>query len=209
MGSLQTAKILGGIGALLMLIGGLITATAGILSLIGFIMVFIAVKMIADEVKEKGIFDNFLYSFVTFIVAFVVLIAMALVVLASVGGIEFFTNLSNSAMTDPMEIFNTLQPVLFGAIAALLIFWVIAVIASLFYRKSFNLIAEKTGIKWFATAGLLVFIGTITTIILIGFIILLIAGIIEIIAFFSLPDKIGPKEAPKEAPKEEPEPKKE
>jgi len=64
MGSLQTAKILGGIGALLMLIGGLVTATVGVLSLIGFIMVFIAVKMIADETKEKAIFDNFLYSFI-------------------------------------------------------------------------------------------------------------------------------------------------
>ena len=194
MGSLQTAKILGGIGALLMLIGGFVTATAGALSLIGFIMVFIAVKMIADETKEKAIFDNFLYSFVAGIIAFVALIAMALVVLASVGGLQFFTDLQNSAMTEPLEIWNTLQPVLFGAIAALLVFWIIAVIASLFYRKSFNLIKEKTGVKWFGTAGLLIFIGTITTIILIGFIILIIGLIIEIVAFFSLPDKISPKE---------------
>ena len=159
MAKLSDAKIIGGIGALLMLIGGLVTATAGILSLIGFIMVFIAVKIIADETKEKAIFDNFLYSFVAFIIAFVALIAMALVVLASVGGIEFFTDLQNSAMTDPLEIWNSLQPVLLGAIAALLVFWIIAVIASLFYRKSFNLIAEKTGVKWFGTAGLLIFIG--------------------------------------------------
>jgi uncharacterized membrane protein len=194
MGSLQTAKILGGIGALLMLIGAFVTSTVGVLSFIGFIMVFIAVKMIADETKEKGIFDNFLYSFIAGIIAFVALIAMALVVLASVGGLQFFIDLQNSAMTEPLEIWNTLQPVIFGAIAALLVFWIIAVIASLFYRKSFNLIAEKTDIKWFATAGLLIFIGTITTVILIGFIILIIASIIEIVAFFSLPDKINPKE---------------
>ena len=55
MGSLQTAKILGGIGALLMLIGVFVTATLGALTLIGFILVFIAVKMIADETKEKEI----------------------------------------------------------------------------------------------------------------------------------------------------------
>ena len=190
MNDLGNAKIFGGIGALLMLIGGLVTATAGILSLIGFIMVFIAVKMIADETKEKAIFDNYLYSFVAIIIAFVALITMAFVVFAAVGGIEFFTNLSNMAMTEPLEIWNSLQPVLFGAIAGLLVFWIIAVIASLFYRKSFNLIAEKTGVKRFATAGLLIFIGTITTIILIGFIILIIGLILEIVAFFSLPDKI-------------------
>ena len=193
MGSLQTAKILGGIGALLILIGFFITATVGMLGFIGFIMVFIAVKMIADETKEKGIFDNFLYSFVARIIAFVALIAMALVILASVGGLQFFIDLQNSAMTEPLEIWNTLQPVVFGAIAALLVFWIIAVVASLFFRKSFSLIAEKTDVKWFATAGLLIFIGTITSIILIGFIILIIGWIVEIVAFFSLPDKINPK----------------
>lgn len=194
MGSLQTAKIVGGIGALLMLIGGLVTATAGILSLIGFIMVFIAVKMIADETKEKAIFDNYLYSFVACIIAIVALIAMAFVVLASVGGIQFFYDLQNMAMTDPMGIWNTIQPVIFGVIAGLLVFWIIAVIASLFMRKSFNLIAEKTGVKRFATTGLLIFIGTITTIVIIGFIILIIAMILAIVSFFSLPDKITPKE---------------
>jgi len=76
----------------------------------------------------------------------------------------------------------------------LLILWIIAIIASLFIRKSFNLIAEKTGVKWFATTGLLYFIGTITLIVVIGIVILLIASILEIVAFFSLPDKIGSKE---------------
>jgi uncharacterized membrane protein len=189
MSSLNNAKIIGGIGALLMLIGGFIASTAGVLSFIGFIMVFIAVKMIADETKEKAIFDNYLYAFVTCIIAIVALVAIALVVLASVGGIQFFYDLQNMAMSNPMEIWNTIQPVLFGIIAGFLVFWIIAVIASLFIRKSFNLIAEKTGVKMFATTGLLFFIGVITIIILIGFIILIIAMIIEIISFFSLPDK--------------------
>ncbi len=194
MGSLQTPKILGGIGALLMLIGGFIPFTVGALSLVGFILVFIAVKMIADETKEKAIFDNYLYAFVACIIAIVALVAIFFVVLASVGGIQFFYDLQNMAMSEQMEIWNTLQPVLFGAIAGLLVFWIISVIGSLFIRRSFNLIAEKTGIKRFATTGLLFFIGTITTIILIGFIILIIAMILEIIAFFSLPDKLAKKE---------------
>lgn len=193
MGSLQTPKILGGIGALLMLIGGFIPFTVGALSLVGFILVFIAVKMIADETKEKAIFDNYLYAFVACIIAIVALVAVGFVVLASVGGIQFFYDLQNMAMSDPMEIWNTIQPVLFGAIAGLLVFWIIAVIGSLFIRRSFNLIAEKTDVKRFATTGLLFFIGMITTIIIVGFIILIIAMILEIVAFFSLPDKIAPK----------------
>lgn len=194
MGSLQTAKIVGGIGALLSLIGSFVPATAGMLSFIGFIMVFIAVKMIADETKEKAIFDNYLYAFIMCIVAILALVAIVFIVLASVGGFTFITELQNSAMTDPMEIWNSIQPVLGGAIAGIIVFWILAVVASFFLRKSFNLIAEKTGIKWFATTGFLYFIGTITTIVLVGFIILIIAMVIEIVAFFSLPEKIGVKE---------------
>lgn len=189
MNRLGNAKILGGIGALLMLIG-FVPVAGGVLSFIGFILVFIAVKMIADETKEKAIFDNYLYSFIACIIAVGALIAMAFVALASVGGIQFFYDLQNMAMSEPLEIWNAIQPALFGAIAGLLMFWIIAIISMLFLRKSFNLIAEKTGVKWFATSGLLFLIGIVLAIILVGFIILIIAIILEIIAFFSLPDNI-------------------
>jgi uncharacterized membrane protein len=123
-----------------------------------------------------------------------VAIAIAILIFASVGGLEYFTNLSN--MTDPNAVWETLQPVLVSGIAGLVVIWIIAIIASLFIRKSFNLIAEKTGVKWFATTGLLYFIGTITLIIVIGIVILLIASILEIVAFFSLPETVAaqPKE---------------
>ncbi|MBU0496596.1 MAG: DUF996 domain-containing protein [Candidatus Thermoplasmatota archaeon] len=194
MGSFQTAKILGGIGALLTLIGVFVPSSFGILSFVGFIMVFIAVKMIADATKEKSIFDNYLYAFVAGIIAIVAFLAIILITLASVGGISFFMDIQNFAYSDPMAIFSYLQPVLFGALAGLLVFWIIAVVASLFIRKSYNMIAEKTQVKWFATAGLLFFIGTITAIILIGFLILIIGVILEIVAFFSLPEQLSVKE---------------
>jgi uncharacterized membrane protein len=194
MSSLINVKIIGGLGALFMLIGGFVSATIGVLSFIGFIMVFIAVKMIADETKEKAIFDNYLYAFIACIIAIVALVSIAFIVLASVGGVQFFYDLQNMAMSEPLEIWNTIQPVLFGIIAGFLVFWIIVVIASLFIRKSFNLIAEKTGVKMFATAGLLFFIGVITAIVLVGILILIVAMIIEIIAFFSLPDKLPEKQ---------------
>ena len=80
MGSLSNAKIFGGIGALLMLLG-IIPQTFGILGLIGFIMVFIAVKMIADESKDKDIFNNYLYSFILVIIAVVVAIVVVVIII--------------------------------------------------------------------------------------------------------------------------------
>ena len=196
MGSLQNAKIFGGIGALLMLIGPFIPGSFSILSLIGFILTFIGVKMIADESKQKDIFDNYLYSFILLIVAVVVAGAIIFITFTSVGGFEFIMDLQNMAMsnpTDPMVIFDTIAPMLGGFLAALVIGWIIIILSMFFLRKSFYKIAEVTNIKWFRTTGLLFFIGAFTMIILIGFLIMLIAMILEIVAFFSLSDQLPAK----------------
>lgn len=198
MSKLGEAKIFGGIGALLMLIG-VIPQTFGILGLIGFILVFIAIKIIADESKDKDIFNNYLYSFILVIIAVVVAMAILLMTFTSVGGIEFFTDLQNLAMsnpTDPMVIFDEIAPMLTGLIAALVVFWIIMIVSVIFLRKSFNKITEVTNVKWFATTALLYLIGAFTMIILIGFLILIIAVIIEIVAFFSLPENLPSQASP-------------
>jgi len=196
MGSLQNAKIFGGIGALLMLIGPFIPSSFGILALIGFILTFIAVKMIADEFKEKAIFSNFLFFFILTIVAIVAAGIIGLVTFQSVGGLEYFMDLQNLAMSnpsDPMVIWNYIQPMITGVIAALVVGWIILVIAVFFLRKSFNMMADVTKVKWFGTSALLFLIGAFTMVIIVGFFIILIAVILEIVAFFSLPDQVPAK----------------
>jgi uncharacterized membrane protein len=196
MGSLQNAKILGGIGALLVLIGFFITSSFGILSLIGFILTFIAVKMIADEAKEKDIFNNFLYFFIFSIVAIIAAGVIIVITFASAGGFEFIMDLQNMALsnpTDPMIIWDTIAPAVAGFLAAVLIGWIILIISVFFLRKSFTKISEVTKVKWFGTTALLYLIGAFTMIILIGFLIIIIAMILEIVAFFSLPDQLPAK----------------
>ena len=52
-------------------------------------------------------------------------------------------------------------------------------------------IAEITQVKWFGTTGFIFLIGAVTIILFgIGFLIILIGIILEIVAFFSLPDKL-------------------
>jgi uncharacterized membrane protein len=194
--SLQNAKIVGGLGALLSLIGTFIPGSFGVLTLIGFIMIVIAVKIIADETKENKIFNNFLYFFIIAIIAVVAAGVIGLITLQSVGGLEYFMDLQNLAMsnpTDPMVIWDYIQPVIAGVLAALVVAWIMIIVAVFFLRKSFNMIADVTKVKWFGTAGLLYLIGAFTMIILIGFIIIIIANVVEIVAFFSLPDKIPAK----------------
>ena len=68
----ESSKTLGGIGAILILIGSLVTSyTFGVLDLIGVILVFIALNGLADYYKERGIFTNAIYSLVAGIVGIV------------------------------------------------------------------------------------------------------------------------------------------
>jgi uncharacterized membrane protein len=71
--------------------------------------------------------------------------------------IQDFTNLS------------VLWTLIGSIIAALIVAFIFAIITAIFYRKLFNLLAAKSGVNMFATAGLLLLIGAVSTIIVVGF----------------------------------------
>ena len=83
---------------------------------------------------------------------------------------------------------------IFSLIAALLIFWILYLISAIFVKNSYYSIAHHTGVDLFHTTGLLYLIGAATLIIFIGAIIIFIAKILEIIAFFSLPEELPKQE---------------
>ena len=56
--------------------------------------------------------------------------------------------------------------------------------------KSYNSITEHTGVGFFRTTATIYLIGAVSAIILIGFLIIIVAKIIEIVAFFMIPDKL-------------------
>jgi len=192
MSSLNDAKIIGGIGALLTLFGIISTGLGVLIAFFGFILVIIAVKYFSEEVKDNSIFNNFLYFFIVSIIAVVIAGAILAITFIEMGGMSMITQLQNKA-SDPIAVWETIEPYLSNVIIALVILWALLIIGVIFLRKSFDRIGEITKVKWFHTTGLLYLIGAVTLIVMIGFIIILIAMIIEIIAFFSLPEKLPEK----------------
>ena len=93
----QTNKTLGGVGAILLLIGCLtfISPAVGILGLIGLILVLIALNGFADYYNEKGIFNNALYGIIIFVVIFSMFVALMLHVLAQ--GISISVSFSSNS----------------------------------------------------------------------------------------------------------------
>jgi uncharacterized membrane protein len=188
----QTNKILGGVGAILLLIGCLTSVSPGLglLGLIGFILVLIALYGFANYYNEKGIFNNALYGIIIFIIGIVVTIAVAIFILVDFLtslGIDF-TNWQSFQSVDWASIMtpDKIMHLVGSGIVALVILFIFSILGAYFIRKSLDLLATKTGVKLFGTTGLILLIGAVLTIILIGFILIFIAIILLIISFFSI-----------------------
>ncbi len=206
--ALGTSKNLGGVGAILIVIGtlGLSVPYAGLLALIGLILMLIGLKGLADYYREGGIFNNALYALILAIVGGVVavgvLVATALAALADIGielsnvtdwasfGTELANRLTN--LTDFSVIFT-----LIGAlIASFVILFVFAIIAAFFFRRSLTTLSSKAGVGLFGTAGLLMLIGAVLTIIVIGFLLMWISMILVAVAFFQIKAQPTPSAPP-------------
>jgi len=85
---------------------------------------------------------------------------------------------------------------------ALVVMFIFFLLQAIFYRNSFTILSEKSEEKMFDTAGLLLLIGAILTIILVGVILLLIAWILAAIGFFSIktPTTQSPAATPPPSP---------
>jgi uncharacterized membrane protein len=196
--TLQTNKTLGGIGALLLVISPLIAVFAGVFSsvlgLVGLILVLIAMKGFSDHYNESGIFNNSLYGIILSIIGAVVFVATMIV-----GAVGLLSELNldlTTLTTDPAAIsaidwealvnFNVIMDFIAIIVVGLIVLFIFAIIAAIFYRKSLTSLGEKTGVGLFGTAGLLLLIGAVLTIIAIGFLLIWVALILLTVAFFQI-----------------------
>ena len=190
MAELSNVKVFGGIGALLMLVGVFIPNVGFILSIAGLVLVFIAVKSISQITKDEDIFRNYLMHFILSIISVVAIFVIMLIAFGAVGGFSWITSLESANITDFNTFWEYFGGLIGACVLALIVGWILSVIAAMYLRKCYNAIADHTKVGLFKTTGTVYFIGAITTIVLIGFLILVIARIIEIIAYFSLPDEL-------------------
>ncbi len=195
--ALESSKNLGGVGAILIVIGCLpIPYIQGLLGLVGLILLLIGLKGLADYYNEGGIFNNALYAVILAIVGVVVAVATvvisALAALSSIGidlaNIANWANLGTELagrFTDLTD-FSALWTLLGALVAALVILFVFAIIAVFLFRRSLNQLSSKSGVGMFGTAGLLMLIGAVLTIIVIGALLIWIGFILLAVAFFRI-----------------------
>ncbi|RLF91789.1 hypothetical protein DRN46_00290 [Thermococci archaeon] len=168
------ARTYGGVGALLSFmgyIGTIMFPGSIILSVIGAILILVAVRMISSELEDEPIFTNYLISFILGITSIAVLFAGLIVAGLSLFGASIL-----------------------GLITSIVVFgvaFILLEIASAFFLwRSYKRISSGTGVQLFETVGLLYFIGALTLVIIVGMLVSFIAAILEIVAYFSLPFKL-------------------
>jgi len=181
------AKTIGGIGAILVLLS-FVPAVGAAFGVIGFVLILVAVKHIADDLKDKKIFDNMIIAVFLSIVGVIVGSLILLGTVLSAFGNGYF---STSYPFTPSTAVTTAQWITFGTDIALGLFgaWVFFLASAVYLRRSYSTIGSKINVGMFRNAGLLYLIGAATTLVGVGFLILLVAEIMTAVAFFSIPEQ--------------------
>ena len=180
--SMEPGKSLAGIGTLLLVIGTFVP----FLGIVGLILMMIGLKYLADYYRDKGIFNNALYGILFGIVG---IAAAAFIVIA----LFFGGNLLGITFGGEEAITGNIIGFFAGIVVALVIAFIFYVLMALYLRKAFNSLADKSGVGMFRTAGTLLFVGAILTIILVGLLLIFVAWILATVAFFSMSNTSQPQ----------------
>ena len=167
MSNLESNKNLAGIGSILLMFPAV--------SIVGIILLFIGLKGLSEYYKDDSIYRNAIWGVIFGIIA---LVAIAVAVPIFIMGGVF----SSFALGAPGIGFGLVSLLLIAVIV-----FIFYVIAAMYFRRAFNSLAQRSGEHMFETAGTLLFIGAILTILfLIGLLLIFVAWIIATIAFFSI-----------------------
>ena len=196
--SFDSSKNLSAIGSLLMVIGflGSVVPYGGILSIVGLILLLVGLKGLSSYYQENDIFNNTLYAIIIGVVGAVVAVATLIVTAVSafatigidINNINDWTNFGTEIGTyfSDFANFSELWTLIGAVVLAMLVLFVSMIISMYFFRKTMTQLSTKSGIGLFGTAGLLMLIGAVLTIIAVGLLIIWIGLILATVAFFQM-----------------------
>lgn len=182
MDDLKDAKIYGEIGSMLSAFGIFIPYAGLLLLIVGLVLEILAINKISHLLNDKEIFKNYLISTIVEIVGIVSALFLGIVLVVLV-----FLNAFSAAPTHNMLRYGL--GVLLGVVfVVLLVLWTTFVVSAIFLKKSFDSIASKLNVSLFSTSALLYLIGAALTVLVVGLLVVFIASILKVAAYFSIPE---------------------
>ncbi len=209
--TLESSKNLGGIGAILLLVGAIgfffSPYVLAALGLVGTILILVALHGLANFYREGSIFNNALYGVIVAIVGIVIAgVIVFAVVLSNITALidQFYpgwngdwASLAGMTPNTTNIDYTALIPFITGLAAVWVVMWIFAIVFSFLVRRSLKAVTAKSTVNMFGTAGLLLLIGGLLTVIFIGWALMWIAALLLAVAFFQLkPQEQAPSMAP-------------
>jgi len=184
--TVESGKTLAGIGSLLM---GLSFA-----SIIGFILLILGAKDIAEHYKDQSIYQNILKGGLFSIIG---------TICASIGVGVIWSALVFTIVTVGLGFLGGILGAVVG-IVFLIIGFVFQLMAAKILRPTFNTLADRSGVNYFRTAGQLLWIGAVLTIVIVGIFLVAVSFIILAVAFFSMRSDVASPSYSQPAPNTQP-----
>lgn len=191
MASLSQAKTLGGVGSILVLLGA-VPSVGFVLAIIGFILILVAVKNVSESINEPAIFNDII---IAVLMAIVGLVVFGVIVVAAIFS---FLSVGNIGTVTTGNVPSGVLGAVGLLIVGLVVVWVFYLVSAIFLRRGYDKIGTRLNVNMFHITGLLYLIGAALTIVIVGFLIILIAEILQIVAFFSIPDHLPPSTPPQQ-----------
>lgn len=176
--SFEHSKTLAGVGAILLLLG-FVPYAGWVLAIVGVVLLVIGMKELAKYYQDQNVYQNTLTGVKFYVVAVVAAAAAIVAVMIGIASATDFT-------------FKNFVPTVgFGVgvaalLAGLVVAFVFYVLAASHLKRALDSLAQKSGESSFATAGTLLWIGSILTIVLVGLVLILVAWIFATMGFFSM-----------------------
>jgi uncharacterized membrane protein len=166
-------------GAILLLLG-MVPYVGWILGIIGVVLLLKGMKELSNYYQDETIYQNSWTGVKFYIVA---LIAAGVAVTALVIGIASATGFTFTGDFLLTAGFGVGLAAFLGGIIVAFVFYILATYN---LKKTFDTLAKNTGETSLATAGTLLWIGSILTIIVVGLLLILIGWIFATIGLFSM-----------------------
>jgi uncharacterized membrane protein len=176
--NISTQKMLGGIGSILILLVFMPETVAILLGIVGIVLLLISMYQLSNILGKPNIFKKVLMGFILNIVSTVMAFAFGLV-----AGISSFTSIRGET--------GAILRLGLGVIVAIIVVYAISLAAFYFFKEAYDILAQAIAHNLFKVAGLLLFIGGITTILFgLGLLLIIVGYVVLAVAFFTAPKEV-------------------
>jgi uncharacterized membrane protein len=178
--SFEYAKTLCGEGSVLLLLS-LVPYVGWVLGIVGVVLLLRGMKELSSYYQDDTLYRD-TWTGVKYLI--IAIVSAAVASAAAIIGVWSATgfNFTTATFAPTTGFWVGIAVTLAGLVAA----FVFYILAALHLRKMFDSMAKKTGEASFATAGTLLWVGALLTIIVVGLVLIFVAWIFATIGFFTM-----------------------